>query len=413
MFPICVHDEICLDKGIDNATSTIVSGYLVSLAMLAFGFHLLYEKSRYVYADTLNGVRHESSIFSSGIFAQFFMAFGVGLQALARTLQPDQSLGNTIFWSCWVSSFVSMTLASFHHGRFAVQALKNKKRVNLFCVYCCFPSLGFAKMMLFVSSVVIFGAGIRCGRKVEYVPLNVDNIFYKSYEIQEESLNSTTFIDQGDDGDFFEREHVCQEIAFYGAYAFYMASFLFWFEASKKVRRAIRREEIDETLVVFGLSTMTAARLVPWISFTIGSLYPVWVWLASEFMNKELWELSQLAYEGLLYHYGLLLTAFLAHNWTLTLTFEREIRVKRETMLGDSTVWLTEEVFHDLTLGIFEKRKEDNLPSEEDEESNDSSASAASSFFVSRSKAGSRTEDHLPPSYDTDDSLSTDTSSSF
>lgn len=427
--------------------------------MLAFGFDLLREK-RDDFVETFNGVRHESSLLTSGIFSQFFMAFGVGLQAVARTLQPDQSLGSSIFWGCWSSSFVCMALAFLYYYRFTLQTLKNRLRVNCFCVYCCFPSLGFARMVLFVTSIIIFGAGMRCGKsesQTDSRSLNEDNIFNTSYEIEDED-------------NLFEREDVCQDIVHYGSYAFYIASFLFWHEASKKLRRATRqREEENEEsfLAAHGLATMSAARLIPWISFTIGSLYPVWVWAASGFVDMELWELSQIAYEGLIHHYGLLLIAYLAYNCTLTLTYETEYPVEshwKPLALGpmasaasvaavgavgaaavaggvgekeSRTVWLTEEAFHDLTLGLFEKRKPNippsplvkveeipmkrTLPYDTDVDSiiSDSSSSA------SPSEAGSRSEEYsfatkedkesllnIKPalSYDEEDSVSTDSS---
>ena len=114
----------------------------------------------------------------------------------------------------------------------------------------------------------------------------------------------------------------------------------------------------NEDTKVWGVQTIMAITLIPWISFAIGNLYPVWVWLASDFSSTYWLETALLARSGIVQHYGMCLMAMLSHNWFKTMTY----RV-------DDTSLLSSNVFHDLTLGAFETKRTYELNNEQKHES--------------------------------------------
>lgn len=140
----------------------------------------------------------------------------------------------------------------------------------------------------------------------------------------------------------YELEYVCQDISYYGNFAFAFCCFFFWYAASKVLRRGARKHKynlsgtFNEDTKVWGVQTIMAITLIPWVSFAIGSLYPVWVWLASDFSNTYWLEVALKARSGIVQHYGLCLMAMLSHNWFKTMTY----RV-------DDTSLLSSNVFHD------------------------------------------------------------------
>jgi hypothetical protein len=356
--PACFDEENCLANGVDNSTSTIVTGFAVSFAVLLLAFQLTCAKN----------CKHmsKSTIRTSGIMAQVLMAAGLLLQTLARLLQPNQSIGKAVYWSLWSTSFIAIAFSLYSHGKFAMKAIGKKFRVRV----CCSGSrIGCPAFLVMCSSFLVFGAGISCAcldstGEIQGNSTNTtDNIFDQdTNRMLEEPIsnngtasNSTASNSTGLVFEPFEREHVCQDIAHYGAYAFYFSSFFFWYATSKVLRKAVRNKQFEgidgymDGLNVWGLSTTTAVLLLPWAAFAIGNLYPVWVWLASDFADMVLMEVSQLSYEGIIYHYGIFLMAWLAHNWTYTLTADRGEKDEERTLF-------TQDVFHDLTLGAFEAK---------------------------------------------------------
>jgi len=386
----------CLQDGVDNSTSTIMTGLLSAMLMYGLAIHMWAIKCCYApRRDQVfpGDVDCQGLIRPSAIWAQFLMGSALVLQSAARVFQPDANIAsrNTtmgeypwLYWSLYATSYPLMAMSLYSHGYFAMRSVD--RRLRICCA--CFSRVGFTTGLVLTSSLLVFSAGMTCAfidpDGEQLVDANVttnfteeysdqvtiatarrsDNIFQHSSRWLEEEVEVLDFANATNSSNytetleipFFEFDHACQEISYYGSYAFAISSFFFWYAASKVLRKAARRKQFkldgsaerDELTSNMGLSTTTAITLVPWVSFFMGNLLPVWFWLASDFSERYWLDLSVNYYGGIIYHYGLSVIALLAYNWSRTLTYYK-----------DSSVF-TEEVFHDLTFGAFEDTRKDD-----------------------------------------------------
>lgn len=395
---------LCLQNGVDNSTSTIMTGLFTSACIFGLAIHLWSIKCCYAPRLQVPFQDDKGNIRPSGILAQFLMGISVLLQTLARILDPNANLGHSTYWLLYAASFPMAAFSIDYHAYFAKKSLQNRW-TNFFCCRGnggCLTHLGFQSFLVMTIAFLVFAAGISCAALEEgdgnlsnttFANATIgavksqwkDNIFdteNRMRVLQEEeemgdtstaesfSTNSTTFLNLRE----FHREHICQNIVYLGGYTFLFGCFFFWYTASRVLSRAVVQRQLkasafEEDFWIWGLHTKRAVRMIPWISFAIGHLYPVWVWLASDFANRYWLEVSILAREGIIYHYGLLVLSILAHNWCSALTYRGE---DGTVFTGDELYETAVEIyerkqreqaaFHDLTFGMFEPEKSPSAP---------------------------------------------------
>lgn len=379
--PPCFDIQQCLQHGVDNTISTIITGLFTSIWMFGLAIHLWTIKCR---SSTAKRKRkgNRTNIRPSAIWAQGYMGLAVLLSVLARLLQPMATLGTRQFWSFNATAALLVALSIYCAGHFAMRSIQMHLRI--LCCGCC-TAVGFTTGLVVQSALVVFGAAVACATfafsitstlppmqgnssmiepnitldnddEITAMSLRSDvNIFdHNSTRIL---LNENGIVDIPD----FTMERVCQHLFFWGHIALASASFLFWYSASINMRQAIRRGEQKlntmegEHLTAWGMRSMTAAHLLPWVSFTIGSLLPVWVVIIAKAKDMDWLQVWTSLRGGVVYHYGLSLMALCLHNCSMTLTYQDSESPPPPTFK------FNEDVFHDLTLGIFERNRQDRV----------------------------------------------------
>lgn len=397
--PDLEEDSSCLQNGVDASTSTILTGFLTTLWMFGLALHLWSIKCCYIprWDEDSRSYVHDDfkgNVRPSGIYALVWGGVSVLLSTLAKVLQPHAGVGQTLYWSLLACSYPPMAFSVYCHGHFAMRSINQRLRV---CCSCC-SRLGLTVGLVFLSGFLNFGAGLSCGlldaddgseedanvfntslsdgsivSTSSALQVPEDNVFEHNGGDERRKMrwlqeNNATNNNNSTEYDLeitpLELEHVCQDISYYGNFVFAFCLFFFWYAISKVLRRGARRHKYhlngsyQEDTKVFGMEAIAAITLLPWISFFLGNLYPVWVWLSADFSNNYWLEVSLLAKSGFFQHYGLLLMALLSHNWFRTLTY------RTEDPEGD----LAKTVWNDLTLGAFESKRTP-APKPQDQES--------------------------------------------
>lgn len=372
--PKCFDMDRCLQNGVDDSTSTIIVGFLTSLWMLGLAIHLW--TVRCSSASHHPGNDTQANIRSSGIWGQVHMALAILWTTLARTLQPNANVGQRVFWSFNATAVFFLALSIYCFGHFAMRTIR--KRLQVLCCSCC-DRTDLITGLVIKSAIVVFGAGVACAvfestttemsqeRDDSYNNATVTGLenvtddqlismsLHSNVNIFDHNQARLLQLDESEiDIPELQIERMAQSIFFWGSIALSLACFLFWNRISKIIRKAIRRREqklktLDgQYLEACGMRSMTSAHLLPWVSFTIGHLLPVWVVLIATWTHTYWLDVWIMLRAGILYHYGLALMALFVHNWTLTLT-------RNGPDPPPPPFKFNEVLFHDLTLGVFER----------------------------------------------------------
>eukprot|EP00934_Nitzschia_sp_Nitz4_P000286 Nitzschia sp. Nitz4//scaffold110_size71422//32369//33859//NITZ4_005870-RA/size71422-processed-gene-0.6-mRNA-1//1//CDS//3329533077//286//frame0 len=384
--------NMCLENGVDNSTTTVFTGIWTSFWMFGFAFHLWAMKCCYIPEPDEDGSDDRGNIRPAGIWAQAFMGLSVLLPCIGRILQPDAHVGKAWYWFFYAASFPMAAIAVDFYGYFAKKSLPGHRWND-----CCrgfLTRIGFSSTLVLVSALMVCAAGLWSAFMHEGSDSSESEVATSSETSTGEALDNIFDSNELDtsSSNFLGTRHLLrrqlasskvsslnlremewdtmsQKIVYYGNFAFLFSCFFFWSGVSSTLRNAIQQREqqskTEERFHVLGLDCYHAASWIPVISFAMGSLYPVWIWLAADFSRQYWLEVSIVARGNIVYHYGLWVLAVFAHALSSALTFHSEA----DTVVDDEgqNDWglgldnspegrkNREELINDLTLDAFKK----------------------------------------------------------
>jgi hypothetical protein len=319
-------------------------------------------------------MRYEGSyIRLSGIWAQVFMAIGLAFQGVARIFYgDDQGQGATGFFLLWSASFFYMTLSCLLHGKVARLAIKqNDAGGGVGCCRGCWGSkcaLWMATTLVFWAAITILGGSIKCALPYdgsEEIATNstnaTDNIF-DNFGLDANQTNITIVAP----GLFDEDDRtMCENVVYYGEIGWYGSYAWFWMAAGTLCWRAIRGKQSEEMqgypMSVLGLGTAFGSLLIPLVQLTM-VLYPIWLLIASESTERAYLDLMEDCYGSIVFHFGILLTFYLAHNFTWALTAPDKPRrghIDEVYMTDEELSYSWTKAVDDLTFGIVAAPKKE------------------------------------------------------
>jgi hypothetical protein len=367
--PECLdRQESCLSGRIDDSTIAWATAFYASFSILLLALHLVY--IRYYQG---------SNIRLSGIWAQVFMAIGLALQGGARIFYgDDQGQGATGFFSIWSASFFYMTLSCLFYGKVVRLAIKqNDTGGGVGCCHGCWGSrcaLWMATTMVFCAAITILGGSIKCAIPFddgeEIVATNqtnatnflaADNIFGNAGS--DGNQTNITIVASG----LFDKDDrtTCENVVYYGEIGWYCSYAWFWVAAGTLCWRAIRGKQSEEMqgypMSVLGLGTAFGSLLIPLVQLTM-VLYPIWLLIASVSTERAYLDLMEDCYGSIVFHFGILLTFYLAHNFTWALTAPDKPRrghIDEVYMTDEELSYSWTKAVDDLTFGIVAAPKKE------------------------------------------------------
>lgn len=276
-------DEPCQSEGVDDSVANWGSDFFVAGACLLFGVHLQVFR---------NGAR------KTAILAQIFVAASFILMGQTHMLHGnDGSTDNTGLKSFWVITAISSYALAFSaccHSSFAIQVAASRKTLNASFVY--FILARVLTVAMCAAAMAVIAGCAWCATSPE---LQTDQV--RDFD--------------ADSADFSENPR-CIQIVRTSTPAMWFVYALLWIPMSGLLRGASR--ELSQNIL--GLPTGRAALLASVFQWSTGSMFLVIISAISWYQDLganfiELWDK---VYGAEIFHFGILMTMYCAHNlaWT-------------------------------------------------------------------------------------------------
>jgi hypothetical protein len=183
-----------------------------------------------------------------------------------------------------------------------------------------------ATTLVFLAAITILGGSIKCALPFdgsEEIATNATNATDNIFDNAGLGANQTniTIVAPG----LFDKDDrtMCENVVYYGEIGWYCSYAWFWMAAGTLCWRAIRGKQSQEMegnpMSILGFGTSFGSMLIPLVQLTM-VLYPVWLLIASESTERAYLDLMEDCYGSIVFHFGMLLTFYLAHNFTWALT---------------------------------------------------------------------------------------------
>jgi len=289
--PVDCLDEPCLSEGVDNRVINWATDFFVSAFCLFLGLHL----------SLTHAVR------KAGILAQIFMAGSFALQGIAHWMYANSGEGDEKgMLGYWVLvAFFSMffVLSAFSHAHLAVESTKAMSSLRRPC--CGLMMLKICRILLLLSLVGTLSGCIWC---------SVDSTMHVESVIDE--------YDWGLDND----ESTCIRIVNISKFSLLFSYALLWFPMAMLLKFAA----LDRPANILGLTTPMAAGSICVYQWTVGSIFICAMALVAFVRGEDFLETFTDKFGAEIFHYGMVLTMYCAHNvsWTLLLIPQRRQRVQ-------------------------------------------------------------------------------------
>jgi hypothetical protein len=308
--PKCL-DEPCQSEGVDNTVIMWGSDFFVAVVAFFLGAHLHFGKT---------------STRKSGTLAQIFMAGSFVLMGILHWMYPNDgktdNLGMMEFWVVWglASFFLSLSATSHAHLAIDVSTTKNDLPSSTQQRPRC--EIIFARLAL-------VGVIFSC----------ISNLVGCVWCAITPVLHTTEMHDNFDENLEFKDEHTCIQIVSVSEVVLWYSYALLWFPLGILFRSAAKQKPER----IMGLSTPFAGLLAFISQWIGGSIYFVaivffaWVRHAIGASDESFWDLWERLYGAEIFHLGILLTIYCAHNlsWSLTIPPQSRRRQEPPTDRGD------------------------------------------------------------------------------
>ena len=295
--PECL-DEPCNSEGVDNYVVNWASDFLVAMTLLSFGLHLHFGRR----------VVDSEAVLGQVLMGTSYIFFGV-----AHWIFPNDATGDgrgmRPYWILSWMAYVFVLLSTMHIAFFVTNV--SPKAVALRRRWCGKYMIHLLLGLVIACSIAFFVGCIWCA-------------------ISSEILVNQAIDKYAETGEHPECVQLIEtsEIAWYCCYA------LFWIPTALVLRDAAKL--CPETIL--GLPTPSAAVDIILVQLTIGPLYNNWVILVSALLDEDRTKLFQQAHGSVVTHYGVLLTFYLLHNLSSSLSSVQEPRAQRTAkVVADSS----------------------------------------------------------------------------
>jgi hypothetical protein len=285
--PECLGDDECNSEGMDNSTAGFATAFFAAACMLLLAFHL-YKSPR--------------PVRKSGMTALIFLGVAYILNGVGHLFFANNGVGDGKgmlgFYIVWAFYYFCLTQSMLEHDSF-VRAVKytptttsQSSRFN--CGVVC---LKLCQSLLMLAFLVVMAGCIWCA-------VDKDARTSDQVDMYEEEYNKAL------------EEPMCVQLIVYGEVAWWGCYSFFWVASSVILRAAA----LQDPQIVWGLPTYKAAVFIGVLQLTIGAMWIVWILVASIVLDEETQRLYDESYGQTVHHYGMLLTAYFAHNFAYTMT---------------------------------------------------------------------------------------------
>lgn len=293
--PPCLEDdeEDCQLEGVDNSVIMWGTDFFVAAAAFCFGIHL-----------TL----HREVVRKSGTLAHIFMAGSFALMGIARWMYAnDATTDNSGILEYWIVSAISslfLALSAACHAHFALDTASTISKLHRPCCAGSMTRLWLTGVIL--SCITYLIACIWCSSTPRL----------HTYDVLD------TFADDAN----FEDLHTCVQLATVSEILLWLFYALLWIPMGILLKAVARRQ----CQVICGLSTPAAASCAIWSQWMTGSMYLVVIafcaWVRQngdddeDGIERTFIDLWERVHGAEIFHYGMLLTMYCAHNLSFTFT---------------------------------------------------------------------------------------------
>jgi hypothetical protein len=214
----------------------------------------------------------------------------------------DDNQGMLGHWIVSIGAAIFFTMSALSMAHFALMSTRNLHpiRDNLCCARnspnhrrSCFPSkwnVAAAEFILVVALSGLLTGGVWCSVTPD---LQIKSIV--------------------DDAEPTDDVNMCLAVMEHSGIALHIAYALLWIPVGLMLRSAC----LQWPLTILGLPTNIAASLAILLQWSVGSMYPVYLWATVMIRggdDESFLELWQRVYGSVLYHWGMLLTLYCFHN---------------------------------------------------------------------------------------------------
>eukprot|EP00934_Nitzschia_sp_Nitz4_P002249 Nitzschia sp. Nitz4//scaffold100_size80364//31920//33143//NITZ4_005342-RA/size80364-processed-gene-0.48-mRNA-1//-1//CDS//3329532088//2249//frame0 len=293
-------DVACQDEGVDNSVIMWAGDFFVAFAAFAFGIHLSYFK----------GV-----VRRSGALAQIFMAGAFSLLGIIRWMYPNNGTtdneGVIEFWTVSSIAYLFFVLSAICHALLAMDVVSDISALHRPC---------FAGAMVRTWLICVILAGVAYCTGSIWCASDPD--------LHTLDLHDNSTIPNAE----FEDLETCIEIVTASEILLWLAYAFLWVPMGVLFRAAVRRQ----CEVIWGLSTSTAVNLAVLAQWAAGTMFMVviafsaWIRggdLETHEMSTSFLELWETVHGAEVFHFGMLITLFCAHNIAWTLTLPTKVRM--------------------------------------------------------------------------------------
>jgi hypothetical protein len=322
-------DQPCQSEGVDDSVSSWGSDFYVACASLLFGLHLLVFRT---------GAR------KSAILAQIFMAGSFSLMGLTNMMNGNNgttdNTGLKSFWIVTAMSSYALAFSACCHSAFAIQVAASRDTLNSSYLY--FILARVLAVGICAAAATNIAACIMCVNSPE---LHTDEV----RDFDADSL------------DFAENPR-CIQIVSTSTPVMWFTYALLWIPIGGLLRQTAK--ELSQHIL--GLSTGRAALLATVFQWCTGSIFLVIIsaisWYQGD-MGSSFVELWNKVYGAEIFHYGILMTMYCAHNlgWTFP-TSAVAFDVKDEEMDVHSESSTDDEDPIEPKIQITEEENDEEVP---------------------------------------------------
>ena len=289
----CSGEDECQSEGVDNTYRSWGSSYFVAAVCSLLAVHLHVFKS---------------STRRSGTVAQIFLAGAFALMGIRSQFYPNNGqTDNMGMMENWVVGAVAtffLTLSATAHGRFAMEtAMVTPRSKHPICV--------FFFMHLWMAAIILIAI------------INMVGSIWCSLSPQ---LQTSAVVDNFQDNLYWNERQICLQLIGLSENLIWLPYALLWIPVGLLLRAAAWQRPA----MVLGLSNTRAALGVIGFHWSTGSMYLVTVsfasWIRHEMeltddADDTFLEVWNRVYGVEIFHFGILLSAYCAHNlsWTLTI----------------------------------------------------------------------------------------------
>jgi len=292
VYPDDCSGEECQSEGVDNSYLAIASSYFVAAVCFLHALHLRCFRR---------------STRRSGVVSQVFLAGAFGLMGFRAHFFPNSgqtdNKGMMEFWIVGAIANFFLALSAVAQTKFAVDATARLPQNKL-------PLCALFFMHFWAATIIL---------------ITIVNIVGSIWCSISPSLQTDGLVDNFQDNLYWNERHVCLQLVGLSENLIWFPYALLWVPVGLLLRAAARQRPA----LVLGLSNTRAALGAIGFQWTTGSMYLVAAsfasWIRHEMdltgdNDETFLELWKRFYGVEVFHFGILMSSYCAHNLTWTLT---------------------------------------------------------------------------------------------